>query len=533
MGRAFDKVIAEVPSALRDSLSNPIEASLFRIVERLSTFPLLVVGSGGSYSSAHFVARVHQQATGNIAQAITPFEMYYSNIDPRRHAILLITAKGDNTDILSSFKIAMEREFACIGIMCAKLDSQIGTRAQINSARCVCYEYENRYTDGFLAVNSLLSMCTLLSRAYGVLDIPKAELENFCQQRPIFDSENLAIINSRDTKFVLGGEWSLPAVIDFESKFSEAALGNVITSDIRNFGHGRHHWFDKRGDKSALIILSTPSLKTITKKTLSALPIVYPRMELNTKFHGALGGIDQLRQVSFFVSEAGKAESIDPGRPGVPEFGSRIYHIEWLPKSANLREKNRTAWLQRKCASTCLPQLVVSDFLSKFMLKLQAAKFGGIVFDYDGTLCDSIERFGLVHETIGKMLNNFLSMGIPIGIATGRGKSAQTALQSAIIKEFWGNCFIGNYNGAIVLPLDQDVRAYKKIVSEEIENACSIILKDPILRDCISVEKGHRQASISPKAKTLMNCVSVRLHEVLSNQPGLKIVQSSHSIDLL
>ena len=48
---------------------------------------------------------------------------------------------------------------------------------------------------------------------------------------------------------------------DMESRFSEAALGSIKTSDMRNFAHGRHHWIAKREAASAVIILSNPGTR--------------------------------------------------------------------------------------------------------------------------------------------------------------------------------------------------------------------------------------------------------------------------------
>ena len=43
-----------------------------------------------------------------------------------------------------------------------------------------------------------------------------------------------------------------PAAVDIESRFVEAALGKVQATDLRNFGHGRHHWFAKRPDQTGI-----------------------------------------------------------------------------------------------------------------------------------------------------------------------------------------------------------------------------------------------------------------------------------------
>ena len=67
--------------------------------------------------------------------------------------------------------------------------------------------------------------------------------------------------------------------------------------------------------------------------------------------------------------------------------------------------------------------------LDEFLTDLRNAKFSGIVFDYDGTLCDFSDRYQPPKKEIASVLNNLLSENISIGIATGRGHSVQENLK--------------------------------------------------------------------------------------------------------
>src|SRR5476651_652935 len=59
------------------------------------------------------------------------------------------------------------------------------------------------------------------------------------------------------TIVVLHGPSTLPAAVDVESKFTEAALGSVQVADFRHFAHGRHHWIAKRGRESAVLAITS------------------------------------------------------------------------------------------------------------------------------------------------------------------------------------------------------------------------------------------------------------------------------------
>ena len=124
MGKPFDKEIENIQTSLTWAFADPINSSFREMVSTFSSFPLLVVGSGGSLSGAYFVARLHEQTTGQMARAITPLELLFSRVNPALHAVLFLTASGNNKDILRAFDNSIRREFVTIGIICANTASK-------------------------------------------------------------------------------------------------------------------------------------------------------------------------------------------------------------------------------------------------------------------------------------------------------------------------------------------------------------------------------------------------------------------------
>jgi HAD superfamily hydrolase (TIGR01484 family) len=472
LGKPFDKEIEDIPASLTWAFAEPIHSSFREMVSTFSSLPLLVVGSGGSLSGAHFVARLHEQTTGQMARAITPLELLFSQVNPALHAVLFLTASGNNKDILSAFDNSIRREFITIGIVCARPYPHVHV-----------YEYSNPVgKDGFLAVNSLLSTCILAARAHDAIEASENVIQKLINVNPDLHKTDLDNVLNRKTIVALGGEWAWPALIDLESKFTEAALGDVLVTDFRNFAHGRHHWFDKKGDESALLALETPPLLKLAKKTLDFLPRRYPRAVLSSSLLGPLAGIDLCIQIFRLVNEAGKRACIDPGRPRVPEFGRKIYHIG---------------------------------------------------LSYDGTLCDPPERFKQPKPEISRALNNLLTQGITIGVATGRGRSVQKSLRQVIDKEFWDSVIIGNYNGSIILPLMNDLSRFKEASSKTLRQAHDLITKDCILTEQVNIELRSKQISITPKTKLIRQPIYKRILEILSQLRNIKITQSGHSVDIL
>lgn len=533
MGKPFDKEIEDIPASLTWAFAEPIHSSFREMVSTFSSLPLLVVGSGGSLSGAHFVARLHEQTTGQMARAITPLELLFSQVNPALHAVLFLTASGNNKDILSAFDNSIRREFITIGIVCANTASKIVQKSRPYPHVHV-YEYSNPVgKDGFLAVNSLLSTCILAARAHNAIEASENIIQKLINVKPDLHETDLDNVLNRKTIVALGGEWAWPALIDLESKFTEAALGNVLVTDFRNFAHGRHHWFDKKGDESALLVLETPPLLKLAKKTLDLLPRRYPRVVLSSSLLGPLAGIDLCIQIFRLVNEAGKRARIDPGRPRVPEFGRKIYHIGLSPALPTKRTKNRNIWVRRKVSVSNQSEKNLEKFLDKFIEVIKESRFAGMVLDYDGTLCDPPERFKQPKPEICRALNNLLTQGITIGVATGRGRSVQKSLRQVIDKEFWDSVIIGNYNGSIILPLKSDLPHFKNTSSKTLRQAHDLITKDCILTEQVNIELRSKQISITPKTKLIRQPIYKRISEILSQLRNIKITQSGHSVDIL
>jgi HAD superfamily hydrolase (TIGR01484 family) len=532
MGKPFEKELA----MMADTVSWALNEGLSSLKSKISTlipYPLLVIGSGGSLSAAHFVAKVHEKVTGNIAKAITPLEFIYSYIDPTCHAVLFLTASGNNKDIIGAFEKAIQFEYAVIGVICARPNSKISRIAK-SYPHIQFFEYKNPAgKDGFLAVNSLLSTCILVVRSYGALHLSGFLPEKLFELKADFDSYEWNSFFQRKIIIAIGGEWAWPALIDFESKFAEAALGNVTISDIRNFAHGRHNWFDKKGDESTLLVFETPQTKKLAQKTISLLPDQYPRIVLSSSLSGPLACLHLFIQLAYLVNEAGKRLGVDPGMPKVPEFGRKIYHIGLSPTISIKKKGNRHIWIHRKVMAANEAKEVVESSLDKFLETLKNTKFSGIVFDYDGTLCDLLDRYLPLKKEVKDALNSLLSQDIRIGIATGRGGSVQKNLRQIIDKKYWEKILVGNYNGAVILPINEEPSKSDKLLSNDLKKADILLKDDLLLKSHTQIETRSRQISVSFSSWSHKKSLLNRISEILNGLNQLRIVHSEHSLDII
>jgi len=303
---------------------------------------MYVIGSGGSFSATTFTTMLHQQI-GTIARCLTPLEFLgYENVDSNC-SILIITAGGNNQDVLSSFDKAVELKPKFLGILCASANNKLTKKASkipsvfIHAVKLLIGK------DGFLATNSLLATLIWITRAY---------IENFSLEYEIPNSlhsltySNLTadefydglerkwhLLEKKETIVLLYDNWGKTAAIDAESKLVEAGLVNVQLADYRNFAHGRHNWLDKNKQKTGLIALVNPDCEKIASKTLSLIPEHIPTVELSTIFDGPIASLDLLVKILYTVKFFGKIKKIDPGRPQVATFGRKLYHLSMAKKN--------------------------------------------------------------------------------------------------------------------------------------------------------------------------------------------------------
>jgi fructoselysine-6-P-deglycase FrlB-like protein len=425
-----------------------------------------MIGSGGSFSVASFAAYLHQIHTGRLAAAVTPLD--YLGLPLTRSAAMCFSASGRNKDIAAAFEEAANREARpLVGLVMRERTPMHDLAARYRYSRLVSAA-SPAFEDGFLAVGSLVGACTLLLRAYRALvgeqdDLPET-LDGLVRSATGSDPAEICRHSASalrpPTTSVLVTASLKPAASDIESRFVEAALGNVHATDFRNFGHGRHHWFAKRASETGIIALVGDGQDALATRTLSLLPKSIPRVRFDfggEKDVQALVGLI----VSLHLAEAaGDARGIDPGKPGVPEFGRKLYHLG--PSQRRRSRKSDpievAAWRKHQAAPAELAR-EPEEWLALCRSGLATfgkSTFAGVVFDYDGTLCETHRRYEPLPKDIVHALTHLLREGATIGIATGRGGSAASALREAIPRRWWERVLVGYYNGAIVLPLDLD-----------------------------------------------------------------------------
>ncbi len=551
MGKPYASELSQLSTTLAWTSSVDVK-TLQRIVSAAESVPLMAVGSGGSLTTAHVLAAAHRRYTGQQATVVTPLEAITLSLNPAV-SVWLLSGGGSNVDILAGLSVLVRHEPEQLVVICGRRQSRLATMAMKHHFVDLIDAEGPAGRDGFLATNSLIAASALICRAYsevfnGELSIP--------QLRGLLVEGNgnslsewrraVQALWARETLVVLYGAATHAAAIDLESKFTEAALGHVQVADYRNFAHGRHHWLAKRGNRSAVLALSADVDRILATKTLSLLPRDVPTVRLDFQ-----GDFLQVTMASLLAAVhisgwAGEARQIDAGRPGVPEFGRRLFRLSVPHQRAAASQAAMTscdsAAIERKTGVTIRRLQKRGDLeyweqaLDTFKRHLMEARYGAVVFDYDGTLVDSRERFVPPRGEIVKELHRFLRGGLIVGVATGRGASVRRDLQSSITKRLWSRLVVGYYNGAEIATLDCDsCPDGTTTLRPELEMLGEVLNSHSELRAVSTIAVRPWQITLEAKTPVPENRLWDIVNQLvqLHGTNGVSVVRSSHSIDVL
>jgi HAD superfamily hydrolase (TIGR01484 family) len=523
--------------------------AITKALDAASFGPILAIGSGGSMAAADYLTVIHTHLSGHLSTSQTPLEFLRSEARMDELSVWLLSAGGKNIDILRTIRRAIQLEPAHLAVFCASSGSPLAKIARPLAIDVLEYE-PPAGKDGFLATNSLASFLLLLARAYTqatgasfVSSLPDLLEAAAPHSSDLFAMrKGFAPLLDREHWLVLYDPGCRPIASDMESRFTEAALGSIKASDIRNFAHGRHHWLAKRGSTSAVIVLSQPSTTKVAMKSLDLLPRSLPRVHLQFSDNPILapvGGIFLSMEITGWV---GEARGIDPGRPGVPEFGRRLYNLttKSIP-DAKIEAAKQIVVRKARITTTSLRNSEIDKVweasLDTFYEDLYRTPIRGIVFDYDGTLVEVQDRFDPPKPDISSALTRLLAAEVRIGIATGRGRSARRDLQKVIPREFWPHILIGYHNGAELGPLEDDTvpDSTNDTLDPVISRALELLEEHQGIWQRLTVDRSHSQLSLQWKSKILGWKLRDLLEPMLPalRSVGVRLVTSGHSMDLL
>ena len=512
-------------------------APLCAVVEQWADRPMLMVGSGGSFSTAAFAADLHESATGQLARAATPLELISK---ARRDAgVVCFSASGRNQDIITAFRVAATREMKPLSALVLSEHpplKELGKKFGYTDVVCMGHRV---FQDGFLAVASLLGSSMLLVRAYRAVfgrsegDVPESLVELIQQVTSFSRLEDIRVeadrvMEGRSYVSVLYSSELAAAAVDLESRFVEAALGALHIADMRNFGHGRHFWMARKAQETCVLALISETQNDLGTRTILLLPDGVTTLPVH--FHGST----DVQAVAAFVvglfttESAAEFAGVDPGKPGVPPFGRRLYRLKPKLERSRQADLNRSAALQRKGAHTEDPSWIAR--YHQALETVNTGRYEAVVVDYDGTLCDSRARTGPLSTSIADELTRLADEGAVLGLATGRGPSAANELRASLPTRLHDRVLVAYYNGAAIRPLTDrqdpvvEVRCGEGSLVTALQN--DPMLSGTVRSNAVQISTGVR---LGIRIETGAEQVGLLMREI---GVEAEVLTSGHSIDV-
>lgn len=539
MGRPYKLELSQLEATYNWALEVDI-AEFSREMRDSGESPLLAVGSGGSLSTACLIASLEQRRKGNFSTFDSPLLASGNPLVLADARIFIVSARGRNPDVLGFARNAIAAEPISVTSLCCMNECPL-TDVVDSFNRGKGLEFASPAgKDGYLATNSLVALNTIVARAYGGdSDLPPRYRELFDpaglrqslaerhQDIPLVQSDELLLLFGPDTR---------PAAVDFESKFHESGLANVQLADYRNFAHGRHLWLAQRPNTTVILFIC-PNDKAIADATLKLLPKSVHCIRIETSFSGIAATFAMQAAVFEIVSAYGEDRGRDPGRPAVPVFGRKLYHLNAFPQAAKDVRSASIVRKQRARRRVGLPELSAEQWevvYDGFRRRISSLRFTQCVVDYDGTICDHRDRFTGIAPDTAKSLISLLDGGFPLGVATGRGKSVRETLRHALPKRFWHLVTVAFYNGAVVLPLgsNHDINGDTEPAPALVEVAQ--VIKEgniPSIKVTVRPVQVTLELENATSAEPLWRLTSALLSK--AGKTNVRVVASSRSVDIV
>jgi hypothetical protein len=543
MGRRYKQELEEL-ALTRARVPERAAKDLGQAALAASASGLIVVASGGAKVVAEWACRLHRLAFGSAAVALTPLE-YAAMRAPVRAMTWLVSSGGRHPDIREAANAAKLRgDGRVVGILGQANTPLEHWLSQESLGSSITLQLPGG-ADGFLATNSVWSMACTLARAYAPffpeddsVDLTESTLEEVLRWAK-HDASRMARNDALNKELVLIHDvWSALGAQDLETRLIEASLSNVWISDFRNFGHGRHYWIADRTERSAVLALWTPAADGLAEQSLAQLPDSLHLERVRVPYEGLLGALASLAWSIHATDHWADALDRDPGRPGVPPFGERLYEGGFpYPKMPLI---SQTTWaISRKHSGIVLKNEHVSvwkDGYRRALAHFDTATISAVVMDFDGTLIESAKRYEPLEQVIVTQLHRLLEAGIWIGIATGRGDSVQTSLQDAIPQSLRSRILVGYHNGAQVSLLDHPVEGLDDLPTDPtFKRVCEVLERELQVTGLATLRIRAKQLTLTPTLGLSLDDTWRAAKDSLSRQglDQIGIWLSSHSVDVV
>ncbi|MBD8736227.1 HAD hydrolase family protein [Sphingomonas sp. CFBP 13706] len=505
----------------------------------------IVVASGGSVVAAHFLARCRETLFGECTVIATPMELVLGNGDLGLASVWILSAGADNPDTVAAVLAANARGAEKVVIVTRNSAGAALSALKANGSVHVVPVADHK--DGFLATHSLVSTIGALLMASDLASIDPigrslADAWMGAVDRSLSPDARAAHLASfsdlsgADTILLAADPRAATLAVLIETSAWEASLCAVQRTDLRNLAHGRHAWLHHRPERVRLIALCGIETRNTWERIDALVPADVRRTVVDLgdcgRYRNAVGAISGLGMIEAIGASVG----IDPGKPGIGEFGRTLYAdtslLELARTLAPCVRQKRDA-----CAVRDDPAFTEADPVADAAAHrdaLSAKPIGGVVLDYDGTIVSTDARYDPPMQVVIEQLVRIHSAGVSIAIATGRGGSAGEELRRALPREIHDSVIVGYYNGGHLAPLSVDLVDEPPVPNDAIVRVGGWLRTNARASVDGRMKVGAVQITITVARPAEADDLAALIAELPELQRGeLRMARSGHSIDVI
>lgn len=435
---ALSRTYADV----RDCVLSDLRAA----VARQGSGPASFIASGGMFAVATLAAQLHERACLQPGTPLTPLAAINRPV-LTTNAAMLFSSSGKHPDAHEVMRRLGRPGMRPAAVVTHRAADELPHMPEASVITLPALSVR----EGFLAVNSIISMSVALIRAYLGDEALERSLPSFGDEQPLPDSlDRLLVLHPP----------SLAAVaVDIETRLVEIGLAAVQLADYRNFAHGRHTGLQRNLPQTTILALSDKGSAELANATLAVLPTSAAIVHWHTPAPWPAGVLALLMESMRACGQLGTANRVNVARPQVPEFGRKLYRLavrKRLPETLLGPVERKLAGIGGSGAE----HDAHGDYhrwLAQWSQEISERRFAAVVLDYDGTVCHTEERFDPPAPRVVAALDRLLSRGLRLGFASGRGPSLHSALRACLDPAHWQRVELGLYNGGVLCRLDEQL----------------------------------------------------------------------------
>jgi hydroxymethylpyrimidine pyrophosphatase-like HAD family hydrolase/fructoselysine-6-P-deglycase FrlB-like protein len=514
-------------------------------LEAASDYPVAAIGSGGSMVAAEFLSSCRSWLQHAPTAVCTPMAFVLDPVLPQ-WGVWLFSASGENPDVRAAFQAAVTEHADRVDFVTSRREGAVAVAGiALRRPRVHVVPVAQR-KDGFLATHSLVSTVTsLLLASDGTAGFQSDErtAKVAAAAREILGKERSDVHRSlaptgaagRDTLLILHDPSLTAAAVMIETSCWEAGLGAVQRTDFRNFAHGRHVWLANNADRTFILALTHDRTRKFWTALEADIPAGIARAHFDFGPAGRFGLFTAILRSFAIVEGLGLARQIDPGKLSVADFGRRLFAQEHLleavesENAATRRKRRAEAKADRENRGQIPWPVKHEDFVRRFA----QAEIGAIVLDYDGTVVPTDRRLDPPDPQILSAMQEWISKGLVVAFATGRGGSVGEMLREHLPEGIWSRIPVGYYNGAHIITLDVDLARNPANPDPVVERIFSEVSKvRDLFQDSWLPKQSPFQITI-PFDKLAFRAEGTRkLREIVALHREARIFRSGHSLDI-